>query len=1016
VEERKVATLLFADLVGSTAMGDGQDPERTRVTLRRYWQAMRDTIEAHGGTVESFMGDGVMAVFGAPAALEHHATQALFAAQEMQRRMTELFEGSLLLRIGVNTGEVVVGLPVEGSSFVTGDSVNVAARLEQAAAPGMVLVGERTVAASTGFDFGEPTLVAAKGKPSGVLARPLVVAPAEATPPRSRPARAFVGRDAETRLLRTAYEEVLARGRPRLVVVRGDPGIGKTTLMELVWGWLTTHPSGPLLRSGRCLSQGRGVTYWPLVEVLRRQFNIPENDAPADVLERLGERPILALTLGIEATPGLHPFAAKEQLHAAWVDLVGELSSDRPVVLWVEDVHWADDLLLELVDRMVSDVQGPLLVVVTTRPEGGEHPALSARSGRGDRTSVWLGPLPDTEAVQLLETLAGTMPSRLQGQIVRRAEGNPFFLEEIVKALSEAAWQPAIPDSVQAVIAARIDALPDTAKSTLQAAAVIGRVFWSGPVSELVADGDLMLPVLEERGLVRSHPASSLAGQREYSFHHALSRQVTYESIPKARRTRLHADVAAWIEQTRGERDELIPLLAYHYAEATSPADADWAWQGEEARLAGLVEKAVLWLASAAALATAQYSLDEALALLDRALQLDQPDSSRVDLLSRLGRVRALMYDGEGFQEAFVSAIALSSEPAVRAELLAEMAFEVSARWGMFPRMPPVDMVDEWTAEALATAAPGSRARARALVAQSYWHPAGAAESAAEAWDIAEQQSDIELRSHAANARAFAAFADLDYVEARGWAERRLSMVEQVSDPDLLADTYGGVIPGCLGVGAFADARRFDRLHNEVASRLSNHHRIHAVAYTLELEELAEDWVAIRLLRARAEDASAANLETPCVRNARTLLVCALAELALGDNAAALDLEQLGASRAMPGAERTYSPLYLRLGLRRGALDQVERWIDLAVAPPPAKNWWALTNAAARLDALTALERWNVIEQEASHLARPGTYLEPFALRALGLAREDDRLLSAAYRSFLRLGLLEQADRTVGGS
>ncbi len=1014
VEERKVATLLFADLVGSTAMGDGQDPERTRATLRRFWSAMRDSIESDGGTVEAFMGDGVMAVFGAPTALEHHARQALLAAQGMQRRMDEMFEGSLFLRVGVNTGEVVVGLPVEGSSFVTGDPVNVAARLEQAAAPGTILVGERTVlSAGAGFGFGEPELVAARGKPAGVLARRLLSVPDDAWPARLRPARAFVGREVETRLLRAAYEDVVERGRPRLVVVRGDPGIGKTTLVDRLWAWLADHQSQPLLRSGRCLSHGRGITYWPLGEVLRAQFGLADEAPPAAVVERLGERSMLALTLGIEVAPGLHPFTAKEQLYGAWVGLLGDLTVEHPVVVWVEDVHWADEPLLELIDRLVAEVQGPLLLVVTTRPEGADHPSLSGRSDRRDRTSVWLGPLPDAEALALLDTLGGLLPSALQEQIVGRAEGNPFFLEEIIKALGEAAWQPAIPDSVQAVIAARIDALPEAAKSTLQAAAVIGRVFWSGPVSELVADGDLLLAVLEEHGLVRSHPTSSLAGQREYSFHHALSRQVAYESIPKARRARLHADVAAWIEQTRGERDELIPLLAYHYAEATSPAHADLAWQGEGTRLDALVERAVRWLASAAALATAQYSLEEAFALLDRALLLEQPTSSRVELLSRLGRVRALMYDGDGFQEAFQRAIDLSHAPAIRAELLAEMAFEVSARWGMFSQMPSPQLVDGWTAQALADAAPSSRARARALVARSYWHPASAADSAAEAWAIAELLPDVELRSHAANACAYAAFANLDYEGARGWAERRLPMVDLVSDPDLLADTYGGVIPGCLGLGAFSDARRFDRLHDEVASRLSNHHRIHAVAYTLELEELAEDWATIRGLRPRAERASTANLDTPCVRNARTLLVCALAEIALGDEAAALELEVMAASRAMAGAERTYAPLRLRLGLRRGDLDEVTRWLDFAVAPPPAKNWWALTAASARLDALRALQRWEEVEREAPDLTRPGTYLEPFALRALGSARDDDALLAAAHRSFLRLGLVEQADLTV---
>ena len=292
-EERKVATVLFADLVGSTELAGAQDPERTRALLDRFYDAMAAEIETAGGTVEKFAGDAVMAAFGAPAAHEDDVERALHAALSMQRRLDELFGGTLALRVGVNTGEVVVGRPRERSSFVTGDAVNVAARLEQAAAPGEILAGERTVAAARGaFEFGDPTKVEAKGKPGGVACRPVVRA-LSLMRPRGVGGlrRAFVGRERELERLQTTYREL--GDEPRLVTIVGDPGVGKTRLVREAWEWLAGESPEPLRRTGRCLSYGQGITYWPLAEVLKEHLGILESDAPASVLRRLEGREIL---------------------------------------------------------------------------------------------------------------------------------------------------------------------------------------------------------------------------------------------------------------------------------------------------------------------------------------------------------------------------------------------------------------------------------------------------------------------------------------------------------------------------------------------------------------------------------------------------------------------------------------------------------------------------------------------------------------------------------------------------
>ncbi len=324
-EERKLATVLFADLVGSTALGGSQDPERTRALLDRFYDAMAAEIESAGGTVEKFIGDAVVAAFGAPTALEDHAERALHAALAMQRRLAELFGDRLALRIGVNTGDVVVGQAREGSSFVTGDAVNVGARLEQAASAGEILVGERTAAAVRGaFELEEPVTIEAKGKPDGVVSRRLVRALSLMRPRGVGGLRqAFVGREDELDELRTAYERVARDEQPRLVIIVGDAGVGKSRLAREVWAWLAAQERQPIQRTGRCLSYGHGTAYWPLAEILREHFRILDNDPPAVVAERLGDRRYLGLTLGLDPGEELHPLRARERLHDAWAEFLG---------------------------------------------------------------------------------------------------------------------------------------------------------------------------------------------------------------------------------------------------------------------------------------------------------------------------------------------------------------------------------------------------------------------------------------------------------------------------------------------------------------------------------------------------------------------------------------------------------------------------------------------------------------------------------------------------------------------
>src|SRR5262245_23877069 len=380
--ERKLATLIFADLVGSTELAGSQDPERTRALLERFYDLMADEIRMAGGTVEKFAGDAVMAVFGAPASLEDHAERALHAAIAMQRRMQDLAGDVPALRIGVNTGEVVTGRAREGSSFVSGDPVNVAARLEQAAESGEILVGERTVTLVRGaFEFGEPQVIEAKGKSGGVACRHLLRALSLMRPRGVLGLhRAFVGRDDEMATLERVYDEVVDAREPRLVTILGDAGVGKTRLVREFWERLGSRSPEPLRRTGRCLSYGEGVTYWPLGEVLKEHFGISESDPPAAVLSALRPREILGLTLGLDVAHGLHPLAARDRFQDAWVEFCGVVSAERTLVMLIEDVHWAEDLLLDLIERLAVHTRGSVLLVATARPE-----LLESRPGWGAR-------------------------------------------------------------------------------------------------------------------------------------------------------------------------------------------------------------------------------------------------------------------------------------------------------------------------------------------------------------------------------------------------------------------------------------------------------------------------------------------------------------------------------------------------------------------------------------------------------------------------------------------------------
>jgi class 3 adenylate cyclase/tetratricopeptide (TPR) repeat protein len=1021
--ERKLATVLFADLVGSTELGASQDPERTRTMLDRFYDAMADEISRAGGTVEKFVGDAVMAAFGVPAALEDHVERALHAGLAMRRRLEELFGGSLSLRIGINTGEVVVGRARKQSSFVTGDAVNVAARLEQAAEPGEILVGGRATALVAGaFEFDAPTHVEAKGKAGGVECRRLVRALSLMRPrgvPGLRPA--FVGRDDEFGLLRQSYERARTAGEPQAVTIMGEAGVGKTRMLRELWEWCGTEAPDALRRTGRCAPYGPARTYQPLAEIIKEHFGILDSDSPERVLTLLGERKILALALGLDLARGVHPIEARDHLHDAWIELVGEIAAQEPLVLLVEDVHWAEEPLLELLERTLLEVHAPVLLLVTARPEFLDRSPTWGR-GRVPSEWIWLEPLASADVDRWLEQLVTAEAPTPVRDLLGRAEGNPLFLEELLGTLIERGalhgdrWEEglvpgetAVPDTVQAVLAARIDLLPPQEKAALHAAAVIGRTFWSSAVRELLGGAEPDFRALEQRDFVRRASGSSLEAEREYVFKHALTREVAYGSLTTRARARLHADFAAWLERRGRERDEDAPLLAHHYAEAVRPADVDLVWGDETDRHAEVRASAVRWLRRAAELVAGRFEIEDALALLARGLELEPEVQSKIQILQETARVHTLRYDAQGFRAAMEEALSLEPEPAVAAEIYAQLAYYSLGRAYMWKEPPPRELCEQWLADALEYSDPDTPARAWALLAQAASDPSERVEKANEVLRLGEALGDPRLVVFACEAQTLAATEVGRYQEACDWADRALAAAPKLANPNYESHQYWNAGFVYLRAGRIARARLFAEHFDELASSLTAHDEVHAVGLHAVVESALGDWEALRDLAVRAEKASAANEDFPCQFNWRTLLVCALGLAQLEEEHQSRRLEEIGCATAVVAGPPEVEPALLRLALLRDDEKEVRRILEVL---PAMGGPWGLDGAAARLDALLALGETERLEEAAAPFLGEESYTCPFALRALGISRGDASLVDQAVARFQAMGLEWRAAET----
>jgi class 3 adenylate cyclase len=829
-EERKVVTVLFADLVGFTSRVERLDPEDVRSTLSPYYARLRTEIERHGGTVEKFIGDAVMALFGAPVAHEDDPERAVRAALAIRDAIQGEGDESgleLQVRIAVTTGEALIALgarPLEGEGMASGDVVNTAARLQSAAPVNGILVGETTYHATRStIEYRETPPVEAKGKSEPVPVWVAIAARSRFGDDLEQRRRSpLVGRKRELGMLADALDRCRRELAPQLLTLVGVPGIGKSRLVTELFQIVYDDPDLIWWRQGRSLPYGEGLPYWALGEIVKAQAGILETD-PTEVAEQklrgmvaglVGDgsdaewveehlRPLVGLSVSIDGGGD-----RRSEAFAAWRQFLEALAEERPLVLVFEDLHWADNGLLDFVDYLADWAAGvPLLIVGTARPE-----LLDRRpdwgGGKRNAATISIASLSQDETAQLLGTLLDQilLPAELQMRVLGLAEGNPLFAEEYVRMLQDRGFlvrdgrgwrlddarELPLPETVQGMIAARLDALSPAEKELIQNAAVIGKVFWAGVLAALAkaTPVDDALHALERKEFIRRERRSAVAGESQYAFLHGLVRDVAYGQIPRGARADKHRAAAEWIESLAPDRTEdRAEMLAHHYLEAIAFGSAAGVETGElrEPALAALIE-ATEGASALNAWAAAAESARGGLEL------IDDRDPRRPRLLLALGRSARILGEadaGEALRQAAEAFLAQGEiEAAAETELLS-----AELHWLRGER----ELSNEHNARALALVdgRPPSVAQARVLAGYArYVYLSGDARRGLElsehALPLVEQMGDDELRSEVANTIGMARVSEGDPAGIED-LRRSVAFAEAANSPNLIHNAYNNL-------------------------------------------------------------------------------------------------------------------------------------------------------------------------------------------------------------------------------
>ncbi|MFP5353463.1 MAG: ATP-binding protein, partial [Actinomycetota bacterium] len=833
-ETIKLVTVLFADVVGSTAQAETMRPEDTRALMAQLFDAMSEEILAEGGTVERIIGDAIMADFGVPIAREDDPVRAVRAALRMYRRLDGFNaarpdEELVQMRIGINTGAVSTGGSFGERLLVMGDAVNVAARLEQAAAPGTILIGEKTArAVRRNFRLERVESVIAKGKSLPVQAF-AVQEEVEAVEENALRPAPLLGREKEMELLGDLFDGCARDRVQQVCTVIGDAGVGKSRLLS---EFVSSIEEGATVLRGRCPPYGDGLTLAPLQEILRTEARIfPQDDAetsmaklvrlvsnaapklsPSDALAvsaPLGST--IGLSPAIESMADLDPRVVYREMLRSWRLYLSALTAPGPVVLVVEDIHWADQTLLDVLADLSEHIEGAFLMVCSARAE-----FLVGRSGWLSRlhghSSLQLEALPRSDARDLVGELLGTsdLPSDLVERILERAEGNPLFIEEFLLRLVDEGclsvgpqgWYVTgdvsdieVPERVQTLIQARLDLLSPLEREVLQAAAVVGRHFWSGALQWVTGlpDAPEIVERLKPRQMVIEPFSSSVPGDVEYAFRHALIRDVVYENLPRKARARAHAAAARWIESVRGARaEESAELLADHFERAYEDAPDDT-----------LRTRARHYLLLAAGAAMRRFAVDQAERLGYRAVELSLPGAERAEALEGLGDAFHLALRGNPAWNAYTSALAELDESGVdapdRVARLAAKAAIVPTRWiGTLDEDVSVAEIKRVIGLGLQAADRDGRDRVLLLSARAFLAGTveevsvsdheGAEEAAREAVALAEGLGDVNLLSTAMDAVGVLLWPTGRFREITQVDRDRLQLLPELSDIREIAD------------------------------------------------------------------------------------------------------------------------------------------------------------------------------------------------------------------------------------
>ncbi len=849
--ERKVVTVLFADLVGFTARSDELDPEDVDAILSPYHDRLQSELERFGGTVEKFIGDAVMALFGAPVAHEDDPERAVRAALAIRDWARE--DENIQVRIAVNTGEALINLdarPEKGKGMAAGDVVNTTARLQTAAPVNGILVGESTYRGTRHtIDYDEAEPVEAKGKAEPIPVWEALSARSRVTTEAVSTATPLVGRERELAVLTELLVRVREESSPQLVTLVGVPGIGKSRLVHELLQFVEQGGVLTYWRRGRSLPYGEAVPLWALSEIVKAQAGVLESDSSEDVEQKLRDavgrvvpdsRDATWVETHLRPLAGLTPHEEtggdrRSEAFAAWRRFFEGMAEQRPLVLVFEDLHWADDDLLDFVDYMVDWATGvPILIAATSRPELLERrPAWGG--GKLNATTLSLAPLSEADTSRLIASLLDrpVLPAETQTELLTRSGGNPLYAEQYAQLLLEGSdtAELGVPESVHGIIAARLDRLPPKEKAFLQDAAVLGKVFWLGGVVSggERSDAEAALHALDRKGFVRRVRTSSVANETEYTFLHLLVRDVAYGQIPRADRGEKHRRAAEWIESL-GRPEDHAETIAYHYRSALELARASGRATVE------FVERARFAFREAGDRAAALNAFEAAARSYAAALELWPPDDlERPRLLLSYGTMLAIGQEAgeDELEEAARVLVELGdNERAAQAELyLADDDWRLGRR----------DEADAHLERAvdLVQAIPASPVKAMVLSEVSRHHMLGdrdteAIEVGRQAFEMATQFGMEVVRAHSLNnigaARVFrgdrAGIRDLeasiDIANEVGSPEslrgynNLFSMYTILGELDAAANAIRRGLPVAERFGnAGANARwlRFERLH-----------------------------------------------------------------------------------------------------------------------------------------------------------------------------------------------------------